>query len=477
MNINPRNVGAGVLIGILLGLVAIFSFNCSDSGSGSPFGPSGLPQPTLPSSVAQAPASTPAPPASTPGTTEDDEDEGDTPLENCGFTLNRSGIEDDGGHFYVPVSGPAVGDVIIYVWIERVNDGTKYGPFDPNTNFVVDPPGYGTFNYQLAVELDTNGDGRADSGCQDDRHHGDFEQTPPPPPPPPPPPSCNARLRLQTEVGETTVHAVLVSGDQVVASKTFQREVGQSYVGSICEGDFNTDLLALSEEDRCCFPVEVPKRECAEGTVEVQGQCVPYCELNPNDEQCRPDPPECEFGEPAWNSETHKWECLSDCEDENEPSYSINGPVVTHPDRCETSSWTYKVTGGSPDTRESRCEDFPFSPQGNYIPSVEIPGEGVVDACVFTSYPGSNDFERGIFNPKSRFRLVSTGETCRPSGIVADAKVTFYNEGGTARLFCDGVKKDEESIELTCGNSGFVLLHYEHPTAHSDSTCEVQVEQ
>lgn len=137
---------------------------CENGGptAANGFGPNGLPAPTLPSTSS---SSTPAP----AGVVEDEP----TGLAACGFELKRSGVKDDGGSFYVPVSGQNVGDVIVYVWIEKVNDGTKYGPYNPNEWFHLNlAPG--SYKYQLAVELDIDGDGKADRDCQDDRHSGEF---------------------------------------------------------------------------------------------------------------------------------------------------------------------------------------------------------------------------------------------------------------------------------------------------------------
>ena len=104
--------------------------------------------------------------------------------------------------------------------------------------------------------------------------------------------------------------------------------------------------------------------------------------------------------------------------------------------------WVYKATGGSPETRESRCEDTfnVFSgPDGSYEASVEIPGSGVVDACVFPSDPGDDDFERGLTNPKTRFRLVGTrtvpGEPV-PQPDICTVEVIHHDEVGHFEEIC-----------------------------------------
>jgi len=68
------------------------------------------------------------------------------------------------------------------------------------------------------------------------------------------------------------------------------------------------------------------------------------------------------------------------------------------------TGYAYKLTGGSPDTREFRCK---ITMDGTYEDVAVIPGDGVVDACVLSTNPG-DDFLVGLFNPKTRFRLYHT---------------------------------------------------------------------
>lgn len=264
-------------------------------------------------------------------------------LDQCGMHPSWQGVHEEVDGLKVTITVPYEGaSLILYVWLPEVNTGDRRGPFpfvDGTATAVFYVTEYRTYRYQLAVEQDLDGDGRADRGCQDDRHHGDFETRRPniPPPPPPPPQSCNDRLRLSTEVHESYVSAVLREGQNAVASKTFSRIFGQAYTGSICEGELS-DLLALSENDRCCFPVEVPGIECGEGTVQVEGQCIPYCEVNPNDEQCRPPAPECDFGDPTWNGQSHEWECPApppQCEIEGLGSLLASDERCVPPPQCE----------------------------------------------------------------------------------------------------------------------------------------------
>ena len=87
----------------------------------------------------------------------------------------------------------------------------------------------------------------------------------------------------------------------------------------------------------------------------------------------------------------------------------------THPCPCndeEIVQWVYKETGARPEFREVRCEYEFFDPSGSYEPSTFIPGQGTVDACIFTTYPGSDDFTRGGFPPVTHFELVATQTEC-----------------------------------------------------------------
>jgi len=295
--VNPRNVGVGLLIGILLGLVAVVATRCSEGESPSPFGPSGLPVPTLPSSIA---TSSTNPPIPTPGVNED------TP-QGCGFNLLRAGIKDDGGHFYVPVEGAALDEIIIYVWIERVNDGTQYGPFDPNAWFDVNP-GYGTFKYQLAVERDRDGDGKADDNCQDDRHHGTFTIVPPPPPPGcqgegcNPPPSCDVE-KLSSEASEECSYGY--SLNQQECSFTCNPPPSCDLEDLASEADEECSYGFSLNEQQCSFTCNPPPPPCPfNPQIPITDPaCIPPppCPFNPaipiTDPACVPPPPGCDVEE------------------------------------------------------------------------------------------------------------------------------------------------------------------------------------
>lgn len=114
----------------------------------------------------------------------------------------------------------------------------------------------------------------------------------------------------------------------------------------------------------------------------------PVCEFNPqipaDSEECVPPPPNCED---VWVVDEEAWD-----EEVCEPGE----PIVT--------GYAYKLTGGDPLTRSLRCH----LEGGSYESTATIPGEGVVDACIFDEYPGSDDFLVGLFNPKTRFRLYFT---------------------------------------------------------------------
>lgn len=218
--------------------------------------------------------------------------------------------------FYVPTDYEGPGTVWAHVWLPAVNAGAEHiGPTNEPFSFYVST--YGTFDYQIAGELDLDGDKRADEGCQDDRHRGTFSTTPPstPPPPPPPPPVCDQGL--------LAAGAALECG-----------ELG-----------YELNLEA------CTFTCN-PAPGCEENEVLVNDVCLPVCEVFPEDSSCAP---ECEFGEASWNGEG--WECPEFCEvfpdaDECQPPpglcyYEIAKPKKDKQPYCEAKGGTFSSHDGS----------------------------------------------------------------------------------------------------------------------------------
>ena len=228
--------------------------------------------------------------------------------------------------FHVPVVVNVEADVFLYVWLPRVNDGEKRGPFQPE-DFSFEVAGPGVYEYQLAVEGDINGDRRADRKWQCDRHHGTFiVRDEPRTPRIPEDPGCN-REDLITEANI---------------------ECGQ-----------NEAILYFEE---CTFTCE---EKCYEQRWVV-------------DKEAYDDPEVCT------------------------PQEDVCVPQEPLPGDPITTGWTYKLTGNNSfGNREHACETtglfFLNSPAGSYETSACIPGNGAVDACVFTSDQGSSFTRENLF--------------------------------------------------------------------------------
>lgn len=441
-NYHRRFVGIGILFGLVLVLATALFIKCGENPVGF--------TPDIPErqDETQSTQGTSTSGGTTSGVQVDDTQ---GPLEECGLQVRPSqasgSINPDTlvATVNVPAEYNGPGNVWIYLWDSEVNDGIEYGPGPAGEDFSFQLPECRDYNFRIAGEVDLDGDKRADNQCQDDRFR--LRLTCVPTPPPPPPPVCQ-------------------------------------------EPNVNIDGR--------CLPIcdDGPRQVNLQGIL-AEDACHPFCTVNPNHPFCSP--PECEYGEPFWNGEG--WSCPT-CQSQNPPTYNISGPEREYytpaGEECENVPvrWVYKVTGNQPSTRKFTCED-PFNiysgPQGVYSEDTVIPGQGVVDACVFTSYPGSDDFHRNAIGADPRFRLVTveTEEECEEveaSGIKTWASVTFFNKGGTVRLYCNNILKDTESIEVACGSQGTIPrqftngsnnggIYYEHPTAHTNSQCTVQVTQ
>ena len=66
--------------------------------------------------------------------------------------------------------------------------------------------------------------------------------------------------------------------------------------------------------------------------------------------------------------------------------------------------WAYKMTGDS-NKKTAACTGGQFSPVGVRLDVECQPGHGDTDACVFSTNPGDDDFEREVSNKDIRFRL------------------------------------------------------------------------
>jgi hypothetical protein len=445
MRTYQRHFARGAVFGLILAMAVMGFIACNDAS------------PTTPHLSAPSPADPPSSPVA-PVAVPDGPSAG--PLEQCGlrakpatFSGSMTGTTIT-AFIGADYSGP--GEVIVYLWDPELNAGDQYGAFPANEAFNFDVPAVKPYDFRVAVEVDLDGDGKADAGCQDDRHRLKVAPTSTPRTPPP---SCET-YELALTVDDTTVVATLRDRkENVVADKSFPR-LQQDYTSSICVGDFGGEQAGLAEA--CCFPVEIPR-------------LVPLCERDPGNEACAPT---CEFGSATWDGQI--WTCPS-CEEVNPPSYSSTTNRKFH---SSTSYW--QMQQGSENARENACENR----GGQWLDDHNIPGDGndclvggvsqfrngleeffnrCDDVCKFhgTDPPGNPGNDMGLYDPPG---VVG-------SGIDISAVVTFHNAGGSASLVCGGVEKDRESIEVECGHRGELSLHYEHPTAHTDSECEVVVTQ
>lgn len=397
MNLTQRV--RGILLTIATGVLAGVLIYCTGEDSANSFGPSGLPTPTLPSSATSSTGSTP--PTSNPGATEN------TP-QGCNFTVTRSKIEDDGGHFYVPVEGDNLDQIIVYVWIEKVNNGIKYGPFDPNTWFDVNP-GYDTFKYQLAVERDIDGDGKADNGCQDDRHHGTFTINQPPPPPPPPTPGCTPEwIPGEPEI----VYGEWGACVQGVRSRTVTTTI--TYYNSCNREDTRQEVRIVTQYEECegppvdvCPNIEGNQAVIPEGLVlDDEGNCVepeePPVDVCPNIEGNQSEVPEGLIVDQAGNCVEPEPPCV--------PIWTEGDPTVigeTEWSECDdgvqTRTVTYHVISTNQCNEETTFRDYQeeeeqeceVPPEEHGLCLYEIAGQNKQATCeaaggTFSTHDGSD---------------------------------------------------------------------------------------
>ena len=284
-----------------------------------------------------------------------------------------------GASFHVPVVVNVDAEVYIYVWLPSVNDGQKYGPFRPE-DFTIKGLAPGTYKFQLAVEGDTNGDKRADHNYQCDRYHGTLT-IPEDPRIRIPDPKCRPVEPYQYT-------------DPTIEYGEFGecRETDQGYG----KGRINTITRYWTDE-------------CSEWTDEV---------------------PQRQF-EPCEKCYDNVW--VVDEEAYDEEVCTEGEPIIT--------GWTYKITGANDgDRRERACEGkgeyFLYSPKGEYTESSCIPGQGVVDGCIFDADHGAS-FDRDFFNKKLEFEF-----KC--------------NETEPGEEVCETIHHDEvghyEKIEVECSN-------------------------
>lgn len=209
-------------------------------------------------------------------------------LEQCGMSARWQDITEEVDGLNVTITVYYGGeDLILYVWLPRVNDGDQKGPF-PFINGVAVAtfavPTYGVYQYQLAVEQDLTGDGRADRGCQDDRYHSSFETRPPHAPPPPPDPGCDVEALIRDAVLECGEAGFSIDAEQC----TF--ECQPPPIPPPCP--YNPQIPIT--DPACVPPPELCDIPGLEGLPADDPSCVP--------------PPECEFGE-AYLDEGLNWVC------------------------------------------------------------------------------------------------------------------------------------------------------------------------
>ena len=322
--------------------------------------------------------------------------------------ITRAGVK-PGFDAHVTVTGlefsgfvPAQGADYVRVWTPEVN-GTLLGERAVNADFKVKLPDYGTFRIVYAIERRTGGG----TVCQYDGHH--FTVTarrPPTPEPDPEPELCGEppvfELVGAPEVTETQSGAVVSIGtiEALYTTPELPLEVahGNNWSFTAYQQFAYNNLIppciatvsktfsgsVPEQEVDVCPNLEGNQTEVPEGYVVIDGLCVQP--VIPSVDLCS-------------NLEGDQ-ETVPEGYERNEDGTCAPIPA------CETVAvgWAYRLTGGGPETRQARC----LLIGGSYEASALIPGEGVVDACVFTVRPDSDDFQVGVFNPKTRFRLYAT---------------------------------------------------------------------
>lgn len=203
------------------------------------------------------------------------------PSQGCEvITIHRALIEVETDGLEVRMRVPVTydlssGEIVIWVWLPEINNGKREGPFRANEWFRFATRITGVHRYHLAVEADFDGDHHADFGLQCDRHRGTFTtELPKPDPVPVPTSGCE-------------LPNVMHSGRCLPVCGSGELSVG--------------NLFAV-----------------------LNGDCHPFCDLNPNDSSCtepEPEPEPCEppddspsdnsSAECRWNPDTCEWNCAS----------------------------------------------------------------------------------------------------------------------------------------------------------------------
>lgn len=273
------------VVGAVAGFVlCLFTYACdgtSTSPSNNPIGSGGGGLAPLPTTTANPPPAAPAPP---------EEDEGH--ISGRIFRPSRGALSGRGTNelgrpaivalaCYKPGSSPPSAQNLIdgIFAEERVADGRDFELssvpeplcdyqcdlywYPPGGKYAGGPPEPPLFQANLLIDAKFGGDPEV-SACL------------------PPPPcfscgekSCDDLFSLRTEVGPDSVWAELVDKKgNVVARKHFPRR-DNGYVGEICsdDGDNHSEEQHLtSNDERCCFPVEVPPRQCNREALELEAK-------------------------------------------------------------------------------------------------------------------------------------------------------------------------------------------------------------
>ncbi len=180
----------------------IWVTGCNDNGPAgvapsNPVGVSPLPP------IVNNPVSTPAPDVT-------------VGREACGLDLKVSSFRakmdaENNITAFVAANYNGDGDLIIYLWDPEVNVGKQYGPFPADKEFTFHVTERRDYDFRVAGEVDTDGDGKADDNCQDDRYRLKVS-----PPRIPDDPKCDVDLECK-EVRETL--------DVVVNGNNFHRSL------------------------------------------------------------------------------------------------------------------------------------------------------------------------------------------------------------------------------------------------------------
>ena len=142
----------------------------------------------------------------------------------------------------------------------------------------------------------------------------------------------------------------------------------------------------------------------------------PCLECNPPD-----DPPECE----------DVWVIDEEAYDEE----------VCTPDEEVITGWTYKITGANDGSRRRRScqtevEYFSYSPTGVYATSTCIPGQGVVDGCVFDSDQG-DEFDRSAFGIPGFFNNNFEFQCNETTLVEGECEIVHHEEIGHFEEVCE----------------------------------------